>query len=430
MHSKTNKSFLIAAPWSNSGKTLLTLGLSRYYKKQGYRIQNFKCGPDYIDTIHHTNASGNTSVNLDSIMMSDSHLQEVYERHSSQAEITIVEGVMGLFDGAKKDKGSTAEIAKKLGLPIILVVNAKAMAHTVAALLHGLKTFDPDIQIAGVVFNFVKTASHYTFLKEACESVDLKALGYITPHEALNIPSRHLGLHIDQSFEETIEKAANHVAHIGKTIIEQLDDYPIKPIKKRIQKEKGALKIAIAKDDAFRFTYAENLHYLRQLGQLTFFSPMRDKKLPPSDIIYLAGGYPELHLAQLSKNKEMITAITKAAEAGTKIIAECGGMMYLGKSIIDEEGKDHPMVGVFDFSTSMENKKLHLGYRKVHLNDQEVWGHEFHYSSVLDDEQYPSIAQVYTARNRVSPTKIYRYNNVMASYIHLYWGENGRSLFQ
>ncbi|CAM1343213.1 cobyrinate a,c-diamide synthase [Tenacibaculum amylolyticum] len=443
-----SNAFLIAAPWSNSGKTTVTLGLARYFSNKNYKVQTFKCGPDYIDTIHHSRAAKSPSINLDSVLMSDAHIQDVFRKYSSASDITIVEGVMGLFDGAVKDQGSSAELAKKLDIPVILVVNAKAMAYTIAPILHGLRTFDPEVKIAGVLFNFVKTESHYAFLKEACETVGIPSLGYIPPNEDIKIPSRHLGLHIEDKFEELIEKAAEHVGGHAKTeklleLTQRNTSNGIHPIyqitesfiKKESDKylakgmnplEKRSLKIAIAKDEAFTFTYVENLAYLKQIGEVVFFSPIHDTKLPEADIIYLAGGYPELYLEQLSKNVEMKKAIKKAVDTGVKILAECGGMMYLGNQIINNEGKPFDMVGVFDFSTTMEQKKLHLGYRKVVFEDETLLGHEFHYSSILEDH-YASIAEVYTARDREIETKVYSYKNVLASYIHLYWGEGNFS---
>ncbi len=421
-----SKAFVIAAPWSNSGKTTLTLGLARYFSDNGHTVQTYKCGPDYIDTIHHTTAARTPSVNLDSMMMSNAHIQDLFTRYSAKADISIVEGVMGLFDGAVKDKGSSAEIAKILEIPVILVVNAKAMAYTVAPILQGLKTFDPEVNIAGVLFNFVRTESHYAFLKEACDTVGLRALGYITPNENIKIPSRHLGLHIEQSFEELIEHAANHVSGVAKKIagLAALD----RPLNLKTLSVENHTRIrhdytiAVAKDEAFTFTYIENLNYLKQLGKVIFFSPIHDQTLPEADLIYLAGGYPELYLEQLSANHQMKSAIKSAAKKGTKLLAECGGMMYLGQQIINDSGQAFPMVGIFDFRTTMEEKKLHLGYRHVVFEEDNLWGHEFHYSTLIEDH-YNSIAKVYTARQKEVPTKVYTYKNVIASYIHLYWAE-------
>lgn len=424
------KGFVIAAPWSNSGKTTFTLALCRLFKRQGLNVQPFKCGPDYIDTLHHSRAAGTPSINLDTVMMSAEHVQELFRNYAANADVAIVEGVMGLFDGAVKDKGSTAEIAKLLDLPVILVMNASAMAYSVAPILHGLKTFDPHVKIAGVVFNFVRSESHYAFLKEACAHVGLKAFGYLPPNEEIKIPSRHLGLFIEEGFEQTIDLAANHVAaHLA---VDQLLNCG-RNLAEKAQPKKAALpkkyRIAVARDEAFSFTYYQNLKKLEELGEIQWFSPLRDTALPEADVLYLAGGYPELHLEALSGNKAMRRAIAAFATQGGKIIAECGGMMYLGKSIRNEQGGSYPMAGVFDFSTSMENKKLTLGYRKVSLDKLHLTGHEFRYSSLIAHQELPAVAAVYSARGIAVNTRLYRYKNVLASYIHFYWAE-GRQLAQ
>ena len=421
------KGFVIAAPWSNSGKTTFTLALCRLFKRRGLNVQPFKCGPDYIDTLHHSRAAGTPSINLDTVMMSEEHVQELFTDYTSRADVAIVEGVMGLFDGAVKGKGSTAEIAKLLDLPVILVMNASSMAYSVAPILHGLKTFDQKVKIAGVVFNFVRTESHYTFLKEACEDVGLKVLGYLPPNEEIKIPSRHLGLFIEDSFEHTIDKAASYVeAHIA---VDQLlscgKDIAVatKPRKTTLQKK---YRIAVARDEVFSFTYFQNLKKFEDLGEIIWFSPLHDTTLPEADILYLAGGYPELHLESLSGNKVMKEAIAAFAAKGGKVIAECGGMMYLGKSITNEQGGTYAMAGVFDFSTSMENKKLTLGYRMVSFDKLNLSGHEFRYSSLVHHQEPSAVAQVNSARGLEVNTRLYRYKNVIASYIHFYWAEGNQ----
>jgi cobyrinic acid a,c-diamide synthase len=426
------KAFVIAAPWSNSGKTTFTLALCRLLRRKGLNVQPFKCGPDYIDTLHHGRAAGKPGINLDSFMMSEKHVQELFNTYASAADVAVVEGVMGLFDGAVKSEGSTAEIAKLLKLPVILVMNASSMAYSVAPLIHGLNTFDPEVKIAGVVFNFVRTESHYAFLKEACEDVGVKALGYLPPNEDIKIPSRHLGLYIEDLFDDLIEKAADHLEnHIavdsllacGREVIAQKEE------------EKSAAprkyRIAVARDEVFTFTYYQNLRVFEELGEMVYFSPLHDSLLPEADLLYLAGGYPELHLKQLSANTAMQQAIANFAANGGRIIAECGGMMYLGQSIIDEEGHTFPMAGIFSFSTSMQNKKLSLGYRRVELEGLSLKGHEFRYSSLVDLHLtgfenlsgVGSVAKVFSARNHEVETKIYRHKNVLASYIHFYWAE-------
>lgn len=204
------KSFLIAAATSNSGKTTLTMGLLRALKNRGYNVQPYKCGPDYIDTMFHRLASGNESVNIDTFMSSESHIRQIYDRYGATADIRIVEGVMGMFDGYDRWKGSSAETALLLDIPVILVVNAKSVAYSVAPLIYGFRHFNPDIRLAGVIFNMVASESHYKFLKEACTDAGAECLGYLSRNPELNIPGRHLGLTI--SAQEEMEKLINLAA--------------------------------------------------------------------------------------------------------------------------------------------------------------------------------------------------------------------------
>lgn len=413
--------FLIAAPSSNSGKTTLTLGLLRLLHNRGLQVQPFKCGPDYIDTKHHTLAAASQSINLDTFMMSADHVQSLFYKYD--ADISIVEGVMGLFDGADRMKGSSAEIAILLDLPVILVVNAKAMAYSVAPLLYGFKHFNPAVKIAGVIFNCVNTESHYRFLKEACEDVGVEPLGYVPVNDNIKIPSRHLGLNIADECD--YDRIADH---ISKTVdVERLLE--ITTTTSSITQtyhtpQTGTLKIAIAKDEAFNFTYYENIEVLKQMGEVTFFSPVHDNVLPETDLLYLAGGYPELYLEALSGNTPMREKILDYCNNGGRVIAECGGMMYLGKSITDKEGNSYPMAGFLDITTSMEQAKLTLGYRTVTINDRILKGHEFHYSTYNEERDLLKIGEVHNAKGIKVNTPIYRQKNVTASYIHFYWGEH------
>lgn len=406
--------FLIAAPGSNSGKTTITLGLLRLLHNQGFRVQPFKCGPDYIDTKHHSLAAFTNSINLDTFMMSAEHVQSLYNKYSK--DIDIVEGVMGLFDGADRMKGSSAEIAMLLELPVILVINAKAMAYSAAPLLYGFKHFNPAVNIAGVIFNFVNTLSHYQFLKDACEDVGLTALGYVPVNDHLKIPSRHLGLVLPE--ENDYDSIAEH---INKTVdVEQLLRITATTntiVKREYISQTGILRIAIAKDEAFNFTYYENIEVLKSMGTVTFFSPIHDTTLPEADLLYLAGGYPELHLDALAANTSMKAAVLDYCNKGGKVIAECGGMMYLGKTI-----DHHSMVGFLDLGTSMENAKLTLGYRTVN----ELKGHEFHYSTCEAYSDISQVGDVCNAKGIKVSTPVYKQNNVLASYIHFYWGDQSK----
>lgn len=443
--------FLLAAAHSGAGKTTVTLGILRALQHRGLRVQPFKCGPDYIDPIHHRRAAGLDSINLDQYMMSAGHIRQLYHRYSAHADVCITEGVMGLFDGAKKREGSSADLAGLLRLPIILVLNAKAMAYSAAALLFGLKNFDPGLHIAGVIFNFVDTATHYRWLLEACEDTGLQALGYLPANSALRIPSRHLGLdtadagpaidaaaqHIEQHLDldallsatattPTASQAgvgmpckahcmvnSNHPKNQRKIMHSAGADDPTRPHK----------TILVARDAAFHFLYPENLRRLEAYGQIRYFSPLQDTRLPPAHLLYLPGGYPELYLEQLSRNRSLLTDIKTFADGGGRILAECGGMMVLGTSIIDETGKAWPMAGVLDIVTGMQEKKLHLGYRTLTLDGQTLKGHEFHYSQFVSTPAANANLTIHNARGQQLPTPVFHQQNIFASYLHFYWGE-------
>jgi len=418
--------FLIAAPSSGSGKTTITQGLLRSIRNKGLSVQAFKCGPDYIDTKHHEWASGNVSINLDTFMSSPKHVSEIYSKYSSKADATVVEGVMGLFDGANRMEGSSAQIAELLDIPIILVINAKATAYSVAPLLYGYKHFYPGIKIAGAIFNFVNSESHYQFMKDACEDVGVQALGYVPRNKNINLPERHLGLQISakDNYEETINAMASHLektVDIDKILEICKSKKPSYKVCPPINTSK--LRIGIAKDEAFNFTYHENLRALSQIGEISYFSPINDNRLPEVDFVYLAGGYPELYLKELSKNKSMRKSIQEFAASGGKILAECGGMMYLSNNIIDKDGNLFPMVGFLNQNASMENMKLKLGYRKIKLQNETLLGHEFHYSHLINSKEETNEIEVYSARDKQLDTQVIRKNNVLASYIHFYWGE-------
>lgn len=426
MNNKLQSRFLIGAAGSGSGKTTLTLGLLRALHNRELKVQPFKCGPDYIDTKYHDIASGNKSVNLDLFLSSENHVKEIYSKYCFDKDICITEGVMGLFDGYDKMDGSSAKIAEISGTPVILVVNAKSMAYTAAAILYGLKNFYKKINIAGVIFNFVGSESHYRFLKDACREAGIEPLGYLPKNEEIEIPSRHLGLKLDKEyrFYDFADKIAGLVEkYIDIDKLLTLTQKNILPI--ALNKPQPAfqnLKIAVAYDEAFNFAYHENIEYLKKIGPVTFFSPIKDKGLPEADFIYLPGGYPELFLEKLSNNISMIESIRHYIENEGKLLAECGGMMYLSSSITDDEGREFPMVNIFPQKATMANMKLKLGYRRFEYNGLEIKGHEFHYSSIISDIE--SICQQYNAKNIPVDTKLLRYKNAVAGYTHIYWAED------
>lgn len=418
--------FLIAAPHSGAGKTTVTLALLRAIRRKGLRVQPFKCGPDYLDPKHHTLAAGTPSINLDRYMMQDAHVQELYARYTSQADASIVEGVMGLFDGARKMQGSSAELAAFLGLPVILVVNAKAMAYSAAALLFGYKNFFREINIAGVIFNFVNTPTHYRILEEAAADAGIPTLGYLPEQADVKIPSRHLGLHIsgETDYDRIIDAAADHLsAHIN---LEKLLEITTRPVPATpvapVAAPAAGFRIAVAQDEAFNFTYAANIAALSQLGTVSFFSPLTATTLPEAELLYFPGGYPELHLAQLSSNTPLLQQLQ---QYNGKILAECGGMMYLGTAITDEDGQVFPMAGLLPVHTSMQHKKLSLGYRQVYIDDVLLKGHEFHYSQYdIPPELTAPHIRVLNARDEVVATPVFHTPRILASYLHFYFGDN------
>lgn len=423
-----HSSFIIAAPLSDSGKSTITTGLLRCLQRRGLEVQPFKCGPDYLDPKLHAIAAGRSSINLDLFMYSEEDVRDIYRRYDSRSQASIVEGVMGLFDGYDRDLGSAAHIARTLQLPIVLVISPRSMAYSVAPLLYGLRHFDPSLQIVGVIFNQVNSEAHYSYLCKACEDVGIPVLGRLPKVNSLVMPSRYLGLETEDT--EQISNFADEVAdlieeHISVEDLLTATQTTISAHDLSEQRH-DQLRIAVAQDEAFNFIYPENIRLLSAYGSITHFSPIRDTVLPKCDFLYLPGGYPELYLPQLADNQPMITGIRTYAEHGGRLLAECGGMLYLSKAMIDAEGYRYPMVGILDQEGTMEQSRLTIGYRQMELLGVPVRGHEFHYSRVL--RAMPSLVQQYNAAGQPVPTALLRYRNVMASYTHLAF--SGRLLDQ
>lgn len=420
---------LVGAASSGSGKTTFTLGLLRALKNRGIAVQPYKCGPDYIDTQYHALAAGRESVNLDLFMGGEAHVKEIFARYSQGAGACVVEGVMGLFDGYSKMKGSSAEVAQVLDIPVLLIVNAKSCAYSVAPIIYGYKNFNPQVKIAGVVFNMVGSASHYATLKDACQELGVPVLGYLPKNSGIEIPSRHLGLSLDEEFlfGEYAEKVAAMVEeYVDVDALMKIFTPDSECLCEESSPcgEAAGLKIAVAKDEAFNFIYRENIHSLEKLGEVKFFSPLKDTQLPECDLLYLPGGYPELYLEQLQGNGTIRKAIKEYIEKDGRCWAECGGMMYLCNSISDENGNEFEMCGVLGQKATMVGKRLQMGYRSFSYAGKGLRGHEFHYSKVVPDEEAPlqSVAQQYNAAGAEVATPLYRYKNLIAGYTHLYWG--------
>jgi len=419
--------FIIAAPNSNAGKTTITLGLLRLFQEKGISVQPFKVGSDYIDPKFHQQACGKIGVNLDLFMMSEEHIRNQLMNFGNDQQVNCIEGVMGLFDGAKKAEGSTAELAIKINIPVILVVDAKAVAYSVAPLIQGFKTFDKKLHLIGVIFNRVASKSHYSFLKDACNDVGVKSFGYLRKLENAHIPSRHLGLNIEnlQQFDETISTIATEMKDTldWQSLLKETTSQKLSAKKSINQSNNKELRFAVAKDEAFNFIYPQNLKAMEDLGSLIFFSPIRDTELPQSNFVYFPGGYPECYLKELTENTSMLNSVNTYIQNGGKVFAECGGMMYLGKSISDKEGNTFLMANVFDFSTTMENAKIHLGYREIVMDNLKLKGHEFHYSVFTEQSETPYKATVLNAKGLKVETDIFVKKKAMASYIHHYFAE-------
>ena len=419
--------FLIGAATSGSGKTTLTLGLLRALDRRGQCVQSFKCGPDYIDTWYHQQTTGKPSINLDGFMMSDDHIRDLYTRYASRSEIAVTEGVMGLFDGYAGMRGSSAEVAELLQIPVLLVVNARSTAYSVAPLLYGFKHFHPQLNIVGAVFNFVSSENHYAFLKQACVDVGIEPLGYLSKADDISILSRHLGLSMDVDadfirFADRIADLVEQSVDINRLL--ELTSTVLPVVPQEESNPKARMRIAIAHDEAFNFFYAENIALLERIGDVTFFSPLHDALLPESDFVYLPGGYPELYAKKLAENISMRISVREYVERGGHVLAECGGMMYLCRSLMDKEGITYPMVGVLPQEATMENMKLHLGYRLLCVDNYQLRGHEFHYSSVKNaDASLNTCAESWNARGTKVDVPLYRYRNLLAGYTHLYWAD-------
>lgn len=406
------KAFLIAAASSGSGKTTLTIGLLRALRNKGYKVQPFKCGPDYIDPLYHRIACDKDSVNLDTWMQSEQEVQQTFQHYAQDADICIVEGVMGLYDGADGIKGSSAEVAELLGIPVVLVINARSMAHSIAPILKGYLTYRPTTQIAGVIFNNVGSARHEQMLRRAAEEVGMPVLGVLPRMKELYAPSRHLGLDISET--EKISQLAENVAEvIDSTFIDTMSNVQCSTLNSQFsilnsKPSKGL--IYIARDAAFNFLYRQTIDYLSQQGEVHFFSPLANEPVPPdADFVFLPGGYPEFFLQQLSESHATMESLR---QTHAKIWAECGGMMYLSQGIDQTD-----MVGLLPFRTTMQDARLHLGYRSMQINGKELRGHEFHYSSIMGTPP-PSIAQLYDAQGQPVDTGFFAYGNVYAGYTH------------
>lgn len=439
------KGLVIAATKSSSGKTTLTLGLMAALVRRGLKVAPFKVGPDFIDPGHHTTVTGTPSCNLDGWMIARESNQASFAHRSAGCDIAVVEGVMGLYDGydGRSEAGSTAQMAKWLGLPVLLVVDAGSMARSAAALVQGFERFDPEVNFAGVVFNKLGSDRHLTYLREAvADHVEMPCLGGVLRNADIHMPERHLGL-VTREDNPLSPENLDRLARLVESSIDiddllnRIDIGGITVAAQGGRKNQPPVqaRIGIARDRAFCFYYQDNFDLLESYGaELVFFSPLSDSDLPDDlDGLYFGGGYPELAAQRLSQNKSLRKRILDESTAGMPIYGECGGFMYLCRELGDTEGKRYPMVGCFPFRTRMNAKLRSLGYRQVTMTQPTVIGpagmtargHEFHYSAIDTGFEAQSPAQVYRVAARAGgqpPVTGYQVDRTLGSYIHLHFG--------
>jgi len=474
-------SLVIAGTHSGVGKTSFTLALARALTRGGLKVQTFKVGPDFLDPTYLALASGRPCYNLDGWLAGHDHCRRLFARTTTDADCALVEGVMGLFDGAdvQSDEGSTAEIARLLNAPVILVVNVHGMGRSFAALVKGYTTFQTDLRFTGVVANHCGSEHHAALLSDSLQAAGLLPLLGAIPRGAFpELASRHLGLvtadrgQLPESFLDALADALEQNLSLEKLFPKMLTKTtkptaPVDPGERRDAHDSrqmtlcpepdaterpeppvatptigepefapspGRLRVGVARDAAFHFYYQDLFDALRKSGcEVVFFSPLADRGLPERiSGLYLGGGYPELHAAELAANGEMLAAIRAYADSGRPLYAECGGLMYLSRGI-EAAGRFYPLSGVLPTRTHMLTGKKALGYVEVALTEDSLWGrrgdllrgHEFHYSELVDDPvSDPAWRKVYSLRRRRTDTvetEGYQNGAILATYTHLHY---------
>jgi cobyrinic acid a,c-diamide synthase len=435
---------VIAGVSSGVGKTTVTVALARALTARGLRVALFKCGPDYLDPTYHARAVGHACQNLDGWMMGRGAVQSTFLEATRDVDIALIEGVMGLFDGASPtgEEGSTAEIAKWLEAPVVLVVDAGGMARSVAALVAGFVNFEPALRVAGVIANRVGSRGHAELLQKALRSPSF--LGALPREVAIAFPERHLGLRTadEQALPQGLFDVWGGIASEWlrlDAVLELARSAPpltIEPVNSSVRSPSVGARIGIAEDEAFHFYYVDNLRRLEALGAtLVRFSPLHDARLPEVDGLYLGGGYPEEHAAALAANRSMRADVLAFAERGGPIYAECGGLMFLTQAIRTLDGARHEMVGLFPTQACMREKLQALGYVEVETQARTLLGekgtrfrgHQFRYSELEPEPPAALLDRAYSLRRRrggETTSEGYRYENVLGSYVHAHWASN------
>lgn len=447
-----NKKLLIAGTRSGVGKTTIALGLMAALKKRGLQVQPFKVGPDYIDPGFHTLICSQNSYNLDSYFLGAAGVQKIFSKLSAQADISIIEGVMGLFDGKGKDSvSSSAEIAKTVKAPVVLIIDARKIAQSAAAEVYGYKNYDQDLKLKAVIINNVSSKHHFQLLKTAIKAKmpELKVLGYLPKNKDLKLPERHLGLvpvAESKELEQYLEKLTQIIEEYldlenlleiaaAESISAVKTEEPLKDFADLFQADfkksigQNKLKIAVAYDQAFNFYYQANLDLFKELGvEVIEVSPLNDAQLPEVDAFYLGGGFPESFLAELEANKSFQASLKARAKAGLPIYAECGGLMYLCRSIENLAGTKYKLAALIPAEIKMTSKLQEMGYREITaLSDSlllkkgdQARGHAFHYSQITNIAA--ELERKYKYRDHLEGYS--SLNNILASYVHLHFWSN------
>jgi len=414
----------ISAPASGQGKTTVTAALARLHTSQGRRVIVFKTGPDFLDPTILERASGNPVYQLDIWMGGESHCRELLYNAAQKADLILIEGVMGLFDG----NPSSADLAILFNIPVLAVINAASMAQTFGALAHGLANYNKQLTFAGVIANRVASANHADMIEESLPD-GMRYYGALARDESIELPSRHLGLvSADEieDLEKRINTAAQKLLDNGLNLLPEAVVFDSPNLELESNSSDNLLsgyKISIAQDQAFSFIYRANIECLEQLGaEINYFSPLTDSALPETDSIYFPGGYPELHMDSLSKNTSMISSIKDHHAQNKPIVAECGGMLYLLQSLTDKAGNKADMAGLLPGSAVMQQKLTNLGMHSMDLPEGEIRGHTFHHSKM--DTNMEPITMTSSTRKKGRGEAVYREQRLHATYLHMYFPSN------
>lgn len=414
---------LVSAPASNQGKTTATAALARWYREQGLRVRVFKTGPDFLDPMILERACGQPVHQLDLWMGGEGHCREMLYRAACDADLILVEGVMGLHDG----EASSASLALRFGLPVLAVIDGSAMAQTFGAIALGLATYRPGLAVSGVLANRVGSDSHAQMLRDSLPS-GMAWFGALPRNEAYGMPSRHLGLVQAEEIadlEQRIEQAAQALGRLAPALPAPVSfaPPPTQLPDALPSRSLQGVRIAVARDAAFSFLYHANLDTLRAQGaELCFFSPLKDAALPEADSVYLPGGYPELHLDALSVNTAMKSSILAHHAQGKPLVAECGGMLYLLDALTDAQGRSLPMLGLIEGSAVLQKRFVNLGMHSVELPEGAMRGHTFHHAR-MDSPMVPACS-TQAQRQGGQPEAVYRLGRLHASFLHLYFPSN------